>query len=182
MGQELVVDGFPTSPHSIQIPHPHRQSLSTYEAILWDHPQQKHALDDVWSSEESLWTCLAPKFQWQHASRGHVLMAAWVRPTRPAIALCPIPSLASASTPCPIPIVEGGGIISAINAYWKNMQLLFDLATVWSQIWGNDNLSCGLEFDNRTWHWSLAKVWSDVIVEQSQLHFMSISAHWKHKN
>ena len=39
-GKEPVVDGFPDSPHSIQIPHPRRQSPSTYEAILSDHPEK----------------------------------------------------------------------------------------------------------------------------------------------
>ena len=43
-GQEPVVDGFPASPHSIQIPHPCRHSPSTYEAILLDHPQQSPVL------------------------------------------------------------------------------------------------------------------------------------------
>ena len=39
-----VVDGFPTSPHSIQIPHPSHQGLSIYEAILSEHPQQSTVL------------------------------------------------------------------------------------------------------------------------------------------
>ena len=39
-----VVDCFPTNPHSIPIPHPHRQGPSTYEANLSDHPQQSTGL------------------------------------------------------------------------------------------------------------------------------------------
>ena len=57
-GQEPFVNGFPISPHSIQIPHLHCQVTRTYVAIL-----SKHSLDQVWSSEESPWICLAPKFQ-----------------------------------------------------------------------------------------------------------------------
>ena len=37
-GQEPVVDGFPASPHSIQILPPRHQGPSTYEAILSEYP------------------------------------------------------------------------------------------------------------------------------------------------
>ena len=43
-GQEPVVDGFPVSPHSIQIPHPCLQGPNTYKAILLDHSQQSMVL------------------------------------------------------------------------------------------------------------------------------------------
>ena len=42
-GQEPVIDGFPASPDSIQIPHP-CQGPSTYEANLLDHPEQSMVL------------------------------------------------------------------------------------------------------------------------------------------
>ena len=44
IGQEPVVDGFPASLHSIQIPHPRRQEPSTYGAVLLDHPEQSTVL------------------------------------------------------------------------------------------------------------------------------------------
>ena len=43
-GQELVVDGFPASPHSIKNPHLRQQGPSTYEVILSDHPEQSTVL------------------------------------------------------------------------------------------------------------------------------------------
>ena len=45
-------------------------------------------------------------------------------------------------------------------------------------------VAAGLDFDDPTWHWSEspAMVRSDFIGEQSQVHFMSIADHWKHKN
>ena len=68
MGQELVVEGFLASSHSIQIPHP----CILKPELLWSDPvgpaSTRHSLGEVWSSEEPLWTCLAPKFHWQHAS------------------------------------------------------------------------------------------------------------------
>ena len=42
--QETVLDVFPASPLSIQIPHLRRQGPSTYEAIMSDHPQQSTVL------------------------------------------------------------------------------------------------------------------------------------------
>ena len=43
-------------------------------AQLWSHPVRpsstKHSLDEVWSSNEPMWTGLASKFQWQHMSGG----------------------------------------------------------------------------------------------------------------
>ena len=40
MRQEMVVDGFQANCHFIQMPHPRRQGLSTYEVILSDHSEQ----------------------------------------------------------------------------------------------------------------------------------------------
>ena len=71
-GEKPVVDGFLVIPHSIQIP----QSWPSRPKHLWSDPvgpsRTKHGLDEMWSTEEPLWTCLAPKFQWQHASKDAV--------------------------------------------------------------------------------------------------------------
>ena len=66
--QELAIDGFPASPHSIRIPHLRRQGPCTYEAILLDHPQQR----TVFTKYGLPNTCLSPNFRWQHASGGRV--------------------------------------------------------------------------------------------------------------
>ena len=110
MGQEAVVDGFPASPNSIQIPHPCHKGPITYEAILLQHPQQSMVLMrcglsrspvDLPGTKVPMVACL--KSMW--------LTVAWVRSTRQAIALCPMPSQASASTSCLAPIEVGRGII-----------------------------------------------------------------------
>ena len=43
-GQEPVIDGFPASPYSIQIPYPCHQGPGTYVVILEDHSQQSTVL------------------------------------------------------------------------------------------------------------------------------------------
>ena len=95
--------------------HTNCSSTPSRPEQLWNNPEgsslTKHGLDKVWSSEEPPWTCLAPKFLWQHASGGcgWRWMVARVRHTRPAIALCRMPSGESASTSCLIPIGVGPG-------------------------------------------------------------------------
>ena len=108
------------------------------------------------------------------------LTVARVKPTRPAIALCHIPSQACVNTSCLIHIgVERG--LTRIEK--KICNCCFQLPTV--RIFGEmTTLAAVLDFNDPTWHLneSLAKVWSDCFREQSQVHFVSISAHWKHKN
>ena len=75
------------------------------------------------------------------------LTVARVRPTRPAIAFCRMPSWACASTACLIPIGVARGIIRIINNNCETIcSCWFELATVQMQIWPNDHLSCGFEF------------------------------------
>ena len=95
--------------HTNSSPAP--SSARIYEEILSDHPQQSTVLT----------RCALPLSPRGLASHSKVtvaarlcrmrLMVARVRPMRPAIALCHMPSWASASTSCPIPRV-GWGIIS----------------------------------------------------------------------
>ena len=102
------------------------------------------------------------------------LTTAWVTPMQPAIALCHIPSPASASTSCLILIGVGRGIIRMISENWeKKCNCWFELATVRMHIWGTDHL--------RHWSENPAKVRSDLVGEQSLAHFMSISAQWRDK-
>ena len=71
------------------------------------------------------------------------MMVARVRSTWPAIALCRMPSQASASTSCLITIWVGWGIIRTISEKWEKIcNCWFEFATVQRQIWGNDHLSC----------------------------------------
>ena len=113
------------------------------------------------------------------------LMVAPVRPTRSAIALCCMASRASASTSCLILVGVGRSIIGTINENWEKYAIFdsnlpqcegrFGELTIWVVV---------LDFDDPTWHWSEnpAKVKSDFIEEWSQVHYMSISAHWTHIN
>ena len=78
-GQEPVVDGSSTSPHSTQLPH-----LCCQGPILSDHLQQSTAMTRWVPVAACLWRMR--------------LMVAWVRPTRPAISLCCMSSQASVST------------------------------------------------------------------------------------
>ena len=67
------------------------------------------------------------------------------------------PTWASASTSCLIPIGVGRGIIKTISLNWgkKICNCLFNVATVWKQIWGYDHLSCGfvLQWSHLTLKW-----------------------------
>ena len=153
MGQEPVVDGLSASPHSIQISHPSRQGSSTYEVILSDHPQQ--------STEDA------------------------VKPMKPAVALCCMSPWASASTSCLIPIEVGWGIIKATSENWEKYTIVdTNLPECEGRFGGMTTQAVVSDFDDPTWHWreSPAKVRSDFVGEQSQIHFMSISVHWKHRN
>ena len=84
------------------------------------------------------------------------LTVARVRPTRPSISLYCMPSRASASTSCLIPMgLDGALLEQSVRLEKKICNCWFDLATVRRQIWGNDNLSCG--FGN--WRSQLALKW-----------------------
>ena len=63
-GQEPVVDVFPASPHSIQIPHSCRQGMSIYEVILSDHPEQKTVLTRCGLARSHV-DLPGTKFQWR---------------------------------------------------------------------------------------------------------------------
>ena len=71
------------------------------------------------------------------------LTVARVKPTRAAIALCLMPSRASANTSCLIPIGVGRGIVRTIRkTFEKICKYLFKVVTVWRLIWGKDHLYC----------------------------------------
>ena len=134
--------GFLTSLHCIQIPQPCHEGSRTYEAILLHRPQQSMVFT----------RCGLPRshhaLAWHQSSGGSIpwgmqLTVAWLRPTRPAIALCCMHSWASASTSCVIPPGDERGIIRTISGNWEKIcRCWFELATVWRQIWVNDHLSC----------------------------------------
>ena len=90
MGHEPIVDGYPATHHSLQIPHQSYQGASTYEAILSDYPQQSTVFSRCGLS-------MSP----------HGL----VTPMRPAISLCHMPSWAIASTSYLVHIGFGQDII-----------------------------------------------------------------------
>ena len=128
MEQELVVDCFPSSHHSTQIPHPFCQGPRTYEAILLDHPQQSMALTKCGlprsprelARHQSFSGCRPPK-------DGSTVTR--VRPTRPAIALSYMSSCASANISYVIPTRES----SSIYALFDNLiyiSLLTDAHTL----------------------------------------------------
>ena len=147
MAQKQVVDGFPASPHSIQIPRPCRQVSSTYEAILSDHPQHS-----------TVWTrCSLPRsplgLAWHQCSSGSMPQEEAVDGSMSqthATSNSILPhalSWACGSTACLIPIGVAWGIIRIINNNWETIcSYWFELATVQMQIWPNDHLSCGFEF------------------------------------
>ena len=102
-GRELVVDGFPTSLHAIQTPHPHSQGPTSYEAILSDHLQH---------STVFMRCCVprSPRGLVSHQSSSgsmpleNEIDGSIVRTMRPAKAFCRMSCWASASTSCLIPI------------------------------------------------------------------------------
>ena len=110
------------------------------------------------------------------------LTVAWVRSMRPAIALCCLPSWASASTLCLIAIRVGQGIIRTISENWEKYATVDSNLPECEGKFGEMTTQAAVL--DTTWHWSEspAKVRSDFIGEQSQVHFMSVSAHWKHTN
>ena len=85
-------DGFPANPHSIRIPLPRLQGPRTYGAILYDHHQQSTILTrcgltrspfvDLSGTTDLVAACFL-RMRWTVTR---------VRPTRPAIALCHMPS------------------------------------------------------------------------------------------
>ena len=98
-------------------------SRPEHEAILLDHPQQTMVLMKCGLPRSPCGLALHQSLS-NNMPLEDVDDCSRVRPTQPAIALCRMPSWASAST-CPIPIGVGWGIIRIISENWeKNMQLL----------------------------------------------------------
>ena len=110
------------------------------------------------------------------------LRVAEVKPLRPAIALCRMPSRASASTTSLIPMGVGRGIIRTISGNWEKKHAIVDSNLPLCEDRFGEMTTMVLDFNNPTWHWSPGKVSSDFVGKQSQVDFMPISAHWKHKN
>ena len=109
-GQELVVDGFPTSSHSIKILLMKQSCLTTLnKAQCWRVVVFWVAPGDCPGTKVPVAACL-----WRFR-----FMAARVRPSWPAIALRHMPSQASASTSCLIPIRVGRGVIRTISENWQ---------------------------------------------------------------
>ena len=110
MGQEQVVDGFPASSHSIKIPLMKQSYQTTLsKAWCWRSVVFRGAPVDFPGTKVPVAACLW-RFQF---------MAARVRPSRSAIALCRMPSQASASTSCLIPIRVVRGVIRTISENWQ---------------------------------------------------------------
>ena len=128
------------------------RGLSTYAV----RPSStKHGLDEVWSSEEPPWTCLAPKFQWQHASTRCNFMLAGDRHMQPAWALCCMPSRASASTSCLIPIRVGRGITRTISENLENYAFVdSNLPHCEGRLGKSTTWAAVLDFEDATWHCS----------------------------
>ena len=108
------------------------------------------------------------------------LTVARVSPTQIAKSLCRMPSQASASTSCLIPVgVYRALLEQSVRIEKKNVQLFIRTC----HIWGNYHLSCGFELRGShlalKWKPCQGRVgfgWGAIIGT-----FMSISAHWKHK-
>ena len=112
------------------------------------------------------------------------LMVARIRPIRPAIALCDMPSRASANISCLISIVVGRGFIRKTVIIEKKDAIVYsNLSQCEGRFGKKMTYAAVLHFDDPTWHWSrsLAKVRLDFVGEQSQILFMSISANQKQK-
>ena len=74
------------------------------------------------------------------------LAVAEVKPLRPAIALCRMPSRASASTTCLRPMgLDGELLEQSVRIEKKACNCWFELTTVWRQIWRNDHHGSGLQ-------------------------------------
>ena len=168
--QKLVVDGFLASPHSIEFPHPRRRVPSTYEAILSDHAGQSTVLTRGGLPRSPR------KLAWQQSSSGSMPLEDAVYGSTSQTHLTSNSYMGKCKHIMP-------------NTYnqWELRKMYncwFELATVWRKIWRNGHLSCGFGLSRYPFHWSEspAKVRSDFTGEQSEVHFMSISAHWKHTN
>ena len=177
-GQEPVIDGFPASPHFIQIPHLRRKARALMKrscrtilnkAQSWRGVVFHGAPVNLPGTKVPVVACL----------RRLQSTVARVRP-RPAIALCCMPSWASASTSCLIPIealfeqsvrIEKKKAI--VDSNLPQCEGRFGGITTWAAV---------LDFYHHTWHRneSSVKVTSDFIGEQPQVHSMSFSGHWKH--
>ena len=181
-GQESVVNPCATSPHSVQISHPHRQgpsSQETCQTILSNARSCRYVVfrgaEDLPGTKDPVAACLLSMR----------LTVAGVKPTRAAIAPCLMPSRASANTSCLIPIGVGRGIGQTIRkTFEKICKYWFKVVTVWRLIWGNDHLYCGLgaRRSHLTLHWMSAQGsvgfrWGTITV-----HIMPILAKWKNKS
>ena len=178
-GQKPVVDGFPDRPHSIQIPH-WRQSPSTYEAILSGHPQQSMILT----------RCGLPRsprgLGWCQSSNGSM-------PSEDVVDRSTSQTHATSNNTLPHALTgKCNDFMSDTYRGWlkqsvkieNNMQVL--IRTCHSAKANLGKCPPKLQFWNSTiprhWSESSAKVRPDFVGEQSQVYFMSISAHWTHKN
>ena len=175
MRQKLVVDVFLANPHSIQIRHPRHQVRSTYEAILSDHAEQstvlmRHGLPR--SSRE---------LAWHQSSSGSM---------PPEDCVYGSMSQTHVTSNITLPNTLTGKCKHSMHNSQNQWELRkmyncwFELVTMWRKIWRNGHLSCGFGLSRYPFHWSESpvKVRSDFTGEQSEVHFMSISAHWKHNN
>ena len=149
MGKEPVIDGFPASPDSIQIPHPHLQVPSAY-----DNPQQITVLT----------RCGLPRnprgLAWHQNSSAICLhrMRLMIEASTLAISNSTLPHALAGECKHIMPNTYRGWTGHYQITQWelrKYMQLLFELATVRRQIWGNDHLSCGFGL----WRSHLASKW-----------------------
>ena len=143
-GQELVVDSFQDRPHSIQILHLHRKGPSTYEAMLWDHPQQSTVLTK----------CGLPKspcgLTWHQSSIDSMPQEVVVdisRDQTPATSNSTLSHALTGKCKNYMPNTYGGGwgIIETIDENREKISNCWlEPATVRWQIRKNDHLSCGV--------------------------------------
>ena len=176
-GQEPVVDGFMASPHSLQIPHP---CPSTNEAILSDHPQLSTVLT----------RCGLPRsphgLAWHQSSIGNMHPEDVVDGNQThATSNSTLPHAFTGKCKRSMPNTYrvGLGIIRPISENWEQIcSCWFELATVRRQIWGYDQLSCGFGFrrSHLALKWKFGQGEAQFLWEQSQIHFMSFSAQWRH--
>ena len=170
-GQKLVADGFPASPYSIQIPHLRHQGPSTYEAILLRHPEQSTVL----------MRCGLPRsprgLGWHQSSSGSMppedVVDGNTSQTHRASNNSTLLHALTGKNKHFMPYTYRG----CTGHYYSNL----------SQCEGRfgEITTQAVVFDyDPTWHWSESpvKVRPDFVGEQTRVHFMSISAHWEHKN
>ena len=155
-GQKPEVDGCPVRPHFLQISLMKRscrtilnKAWSWWGMVFWE------AHFDLPGTEVPMATCL-----WRMR-----LTVARVRPTRPAIALCRMPSRASTSTSCLIPIWFGKALLKQSLRIDKNAIVDSNSPQCGGKFWEMTTLAAVLDFDLH-WHCSESPVRSDYVGEQ----------------